>query len=87
MAKSTQRAGSRVFHVEACWDAEAEVWVATSPDVPGLATEARELDTLSCKLEIMIPELLEANQALPDEGTELLYELTTSRRQPILRAS
>lgn len=36
------------------WDADAEVWVATSDDVPGLITEA-------------IPELLELNDDLLNE--------------------
>lgn len=30
----------RTFAIKAFWDPEAEVWVATSDDVPGLATEA-----------------------------------------------
>ena len=47
--------------VHAEWDAEARVWVATSFDVPGLATEADSVEALVDKLEIVIPELLEAN--------------------------
>jgi hypothetical protein len=47
--------------VSAFWDTEAKVWVATSDDVPGLATEARDVDALIKKLRVMIPELLEAN--------------------------
>ena len=47
--------------IHAEWDADALVWVATSDDVPGLATEAETLEALSCKLDVMIPELLDAN--------------------------
>jgi predicted RNase H-like HicB family nuclease len=47
--------------VHATWDDEARVWVATSDDVPGLATEADDMDKLVAKLKTMIPELLEAN--------------------------
>jgi hypothetical protein len=47
--------------VHATWDDEAKVWVATSDDVPGLATEAASLDMLVPKLKVMIPELLDAN--------------------------
>jgi len=47
--------------VHATWDDEAKVWVATSDDVPGLATEAESLDVLVPKLKLMIPELLDAN--------------------------
>jgi len=47
--------------VNALWDEEAGVWVATSDDVRGLATEAETVDDLVVKLKIMIPELLDAN--------------------------
>jgi predicted RNase H-like HicB family nuclease len=49
------------YHVQADWDPEAGVWVATSEDVPGLATEAETLEALTEKLRGLIPELLEAN--------------------------
>lgn len=43
------------------WDETARVWVATSDDVPGLATEESSLESLIEKLKTMIPELLAAN--------------------------
>lgn len=49
------------YQVTAFWDAEAAVWVATSEDVPGLATEADTVEALIDKLRIMIPELLECS--------------------------
>jgi predicted RNase H-like HicB family nuclease len=49
------------FFVRAEWDEEAGVWVATSDDVPGLATEEVTMEGLVEKLKIMIPELLQAN--------------------------
>ena len=52
---------SEPLSVHVDWDAEAGVWVATSNDVPGLATEADTVEALLAKLESMIPELLEAN--------------------------
>lgn len=51
----------KVLLVQADWDPEAAVWVATSDDVPGLATEAETIETLGEKLQTLIPELLEAN--------------------------
>ena len=48
--------------VRAEWDDEAHVWVATSDDVPGLATEGKTVEGLIEKLKVMIPELLEANE-------------------------
>lgn len=67
----------KVFFVRAEWDQEAEVWVATSDDVPGLATEAETLELLSAKLNRMIPELLEANGVTPSE--DVAFELLARR--------
>ncbi len=55
---------NRAYIIKASRDEEARVWVATSDDVPGLATEARDVDKLIKKLRVMIPELLEANGLL-----------------------
>jgi Domain of unknown function (DUF1902) len=60
------------FTVTAIWDAAASVWVAESDNVPGLVTEA---DSLVAKLRALIPELLEANGALPPTGSELPFSL------------
>ncbi len=59
------------------WDDEARVWVATSDDVPGLATEGSTLEALIDKLKIMIPELLEANGI--EMQKEIPFELFTRR--------
>jgi predicted RNase H-like HicB family nuclease len=67
----------KVFFIHAEWDQEASVWVATSDDVPGLATEADTLEALSVKLECMVPELLEAN-GVP-LTMEVPYELLARR--------
>lgn len=47
--------------VKATWDDEAEVWVATSDDIEGLATEAATLEALRDKVLMMISELMELN--------------------------
>jgi predicted RNase H-like HicB family nuclease len=39
-------------------------WVASSDDVPGLATGADTFERLVEKLKVVIPELLEANSLL-----------------------
>ena len=51
----------RRYNVVADWDDEAKVWVATSPDIPGLVTEARTLEELLNKLYVMVPEMLVEN--------------------------
>jgi predicted RNase H-like HicB family nuclease len=74
---------NKVLFIRAEWDAEAEVWVATSDDVPGLATEAETIELLSAKLETMIPELLDANGHL--DGPEVPFELLARRFSVIHR--
>ena len=49
--------------VRALWDSEADVWVATSEDLPGLVTEADTPKALMAKLHTMIPDLLEEEEA------------------------
>ena len=63
--------------VRAEWDEEAMVWVATSDDVPGLATEAVTIETLIEKLKVMIPELLIANNTAFED--EVPFEIITRR--------
>jgi predicted RNase H-like HicB family nuclease len=53
------------FKVQAFWDSDAEVWVATSEDVPGLVTEASTIEILTQKLREIIPELIVLNSIVP----------------------
>ena len=69
------------YVVKAIWDEEARVWVAESDDVPGLITEAPTQQELIRKLEVMVPELLEANDLLGRRTTipfrvESIYDKT-----------
>jgi hypothetical protein len=54
--------------VEAFWDEEAKVWVASSDDVPGLITEAPTMELLIQKIRTLIPELFRANNIIAYEG-------------------
>ncbi len=63
----------KIYFVRAEWDDEASVWVATSDDVPGLATEADTLEALSAKLQTLVPELLDANGQ--HDSDEVPFEL------------
>lgn len=67
--------GARELIVFANWDDEAKVWVATSEDVPGLATEADSLDRLIPKLKMMIPELLDLNGYADAPADEIPFKL------------
>ncbi|MBV8209239.1 MAG: DUF1902 domain-containing protein [Burkholderiaceae bacterium] len=69
---------NKPYFVRAEWDADAGVWVATSDDVPGLVTEATTIEALDAKLQVMVPELLEANGCLPADGT-IAVELLARR--------
>jgi hypothetical protein len=59
------RAAVPEFVVQALWDAEAGVWVATSDDIIGLVTESKTFEALLKKLRTLVPELLELNGASP----------------------
>ncbi len=76
-----------MYKIETFWDEEAQVWVATSEDVFGLATEAQSLEDLSKKLKIIIPELLILNQQISEtyQG-EICFEMI-SRRQELIKVA
>ena len=68
---------NKPYYVHAQWDEEAKVWVASSEDVPGLATESETTESLIQKLKTLIPELLAANGQTPSEP--IAFELLTRR--------
>jgi predicted RNase H-like HicB family nuclease len=70
---------SSALIVRATWDSEAEVWVAVSPDLPGLVTESASLEDLRAKLKTMIPDLLEARGELADGPAEIPLVLLTEQ--------
>jgi predicted RNase H-like HicB family nuclease len=63
--------------IEVSWDEEAKVWVAESEDISGLVTEAATMEELQKKLDIMIPEMLEANSNFYqfDQNNKIPYRL------------
>ena len=63
--------------VRADWDEEASVWVTSSDDVPGLATEAETSELLIVKLKRMIPDLLAANGL--ERSEDVPFELLMRR--------
>ena len=76
---------NKALFVHAEWDDEARVWVATSDDVPGLATESETVEALIAKLEVLIPELLDANHQGAHELIDVPFELLTRRFQTTRR--
>jgi predicted RNase H-like HicB family nuclease len=67
--------------IRAEWDEDANVWVATSDDVPGLATEGDTIEDLIVKLRTMIPELLSANGI--EQKNEIPFEVITRRFESV----
>jgi predicted RNase H-like HicB family nuclease len=69
------------YHVTAEWDDDARVWVASSEDVPGLATGADTFEDLVEKLKVVIPELLVENGLLPTGTDSVPFEIKAERNE------
>jgi hypothetical protein len=77
-----------IYKIDATWDAEALVWVATSEDNLGLATEAPTIELLTQKLRQLIPELIQLNQLLPvDFQGTIAFELISHRQESLQLAA
>ena len=50
---------NRSITIDARWDGEASVWIATSNDVPGLVVEADTWPAMIEEVRLVLPELLE----------------------------
>jgi hypothetical protein len=50
---------SRSITINARWDAEANVWIAVSEDVPGLVVEADTWPAMIEEVRLVLPDLLE----------------------------
>ena len=51
----------RDITIQARWDGEASVWLATSEDVPGLVVEADTWPGMINEVQLVLPELLEVS--------------------------
>jgi predicted RNase H-like HicB family nuclease len=69
------------YHVTAEWDDDARVWVASSDDVPGLATGADTFEDLVEKLKVVIPELLVENGLLAAGTDSVPFEIKAERNE------
>lgn len=50
--------------IDAQWDDEAHVWIATSSDAPGLVVEADSWQAMIDEVRAVLPELLEMNDGI-----------------------
>lgn len=69
-----------ICKVECIWDEEAQVWVATSKDVPGLILESGSFDALVEKVKHAVPELIELDKEKP-KVLDLLFQ--SSRKEEV----
>ncbi|MGP1383008.1 MAG: DUF1902 domain-containing protein [Thainema sp.] len=76
-----------LYKIDAFWDIEAAVWVATSENVPGLVTEADSLEALDLKLRDLIPELLILNEVIPKDYKGIISFELTSHKQEIIEVA
>ncbi|MBD0414208.1 DUF1902 domain-containing protein [Oryzicola mucosus] len=53
--------------VEAFWDDEAAVWVASDRDQRGVVTEAETIEELQKKLALIVPDLMADTDSGPIE--------------------
>jgi hypothetical protein len=58
---------TRSFTINARWDAEAEVWLATGTDVPGLVVEAETWPAMIEEVRLVLPDLLELSNRRADK--------------------
>lgn len=52
------------YIVKLTWDDEADVWIATSADIPGLVLESGSFDALLERVRFAVPELLSLNETV-----------------------
>lgn len=72
------------YKVNVFWDEKAQVWVAESDSVLGLATEAETLEALTQKLRILVPELLQLNGMIEDTSVrEIEIEIISHRQETV----
>jgi hypothetical protein len=64
-----------VYNVDLRWDDEADVWFASSKDVPGLALESGSLDALMERVKYAVVDILGIKDAKIDFRAERLAEV------------
>jgi hypothetical protein len=52
---------SRDIIIQARWDSEASVWIATSADVPGLVVESGTWPGMIEEVRLVLPDLMEVS--------------------------
>jgi len=74
---------NREITIQARWDSEASVWLATSRDVPGLVVEADTWPAMIEEVRVILPELLEVSG---DRGDKLSLTFKAEEHLDVARA-
>jgi predicted RNase H-like HicB family nuclease len=72
---------AQTYRIDARWSDEADVWIATSPDVPGLVVHGADSNELVHKLRIVIPGLTETGAEPEDRISIRFCNETQARRE------
>jgi hypothetical protein len=72
-----------IFHIDAKWDPEAKVWVATSSDIPGLVIQGKNKNEIVEKLRVVSPALVETGI---DRGDEFEIHFLRQREKLVVSA-
>lgn len=68
------------FKIEAQWDSDAEVWVATSQTVPGLVVQGRTHDEIVEKVRLVLPALIEIGVE-PEDRLNVTFSKVKGREE------
>ena len=69
------------YIINLIWDDEANVWIATREDIPGLVLESGSYDALLERIRFAVPELLELNSL---KDTPLALTFLSKRQERII---
>ncbi|MBL1210066.1 DUF1902 domain-containing protein [Geminocystis sp. GBBB08] len=75
------------YIIDAFWDYEAQVWIATSDDILGLVTEAENIDILIQKVRVIVTELLVLNHQVKNNNTQIKWDLIIHHQELLEVAS
>ncbi len=60
----------RTMKVDARWDGEAGVWIATSVDIPGLVVVAANWPSMIEEVRLVVPDLLKLEASMSGRSHE-----------------
>lgn len=71
------------YKISAHWDNEAQIWTATSDNIPGLCLESPSFDALVEKVKVAAPELLEMNNKV-EKNSYFTVDFLVTRKDKVV---